>query len=390
MIHTTSIDKIRRLRKRKKIVQGGSSSGKTFAILIILIDYCIRVPNTEVSVVSESMPHLRRGALRDFLKIMKETGRYNDNFYNKSNLIYTFSNDSYIEFFSADQPDKLRGARRDILYINECNNVDYESYQQLSMRTRGDIYLDYNPSNRFWVHDEVMNNIDADFIILKYTDNEALEPSIIAEFDAARKKALTSDYWANWVKVYVEGELGSLQGAVFQNFRQIDRIPSDARLIGVGLDFGYSVDPSAAVALYYQDGQYIVDELFYQKELTNSDLSKLLISFDKSADVYCDSAEPKSVAELKRYGVKAHSVKKGKDSILYSIDLIQTYDFLVTSSSKNLLKELENYTWKIDRLGQSTNQPIDRFNHAIDAMRYIFMSKTGKRNENRTPFRISN
>lgn len=387
MIYTTSIDKIRRLKKRKKVIQGGSSSGKTYAILTILIDRCIRTPRTEVSVVSESMPHLRRGALKDFLKIIKSTGRYRDEYYNKTNLTYTFSNGSYIEFFSADSPDKLKGARRDILYVNECNSITKDAYIQLSMRTRGDIYLDYNPDRKFWVHTDVMNDFDSDFIILKYTDNEALDDSIIQEFKNAQKKALTSSYWANWVKVYVDGELGSLEGVVFENWTTIDYLPPEARLVGVGLDFGYSVDPSAAIGVYYFDGKYILDEIIYQKKLTNSDLAKLLIDeVGKSVDVICDSAEPKSIREIKNYGVRAYPTKKGKDSILYGIDLMQTYDLQVTAKSKNLIEELQNYTWKKNRTGENLSVPIEIHNHCIDAVRYLFLSKLSKTTSNKTPF----
>ena len=238
---TTAINKILALKKRIKIIQGGTSAGKTYGILPILIHKAADIPNLEISVVAESIPHLRRGALRDFLKIMKSINRYVDSRYNKSHLRYDFANGSFIEFFSADDPSKLRGARRDILYINECNNVTFDAYNELSIRTKKEVYLDFNPANEFWVHNELQHETDADFIILTYKDNEGLDEGIVSQIEKNRLKAKTSAYWDNWWRVYGEGKIGQLQGAVFTNYTIIDKIPEEARLIGIGLDFGYSV-----------------------------------------------------------------------------------------------------------------------------------------------------
>lgn len=409
MIYTTAIDKIRKIKKRKKIIQGGSSSGKTYAILTILIDLCTKKPNISVSIVSESMPHLRRGALRDFLNIMKGTNRYIPDNYNKSSLTYTFSNGSFVEFFSADNPDKLKGARRDILYINECNHVGHESYIQLSTRTRGDIYLDYNPDRTFWAITDVLNEPDAERIILKYYDNEALDDTVIEQFNINREKAKTSEYWANWCKVYIDGEIGSLEGVVFGNWRMIDYFdPRDndwrqqIRLIAVGLDFGFTNDPSAAVAVWKWDDKYIVDELFYGKNMTNSAINSALreaLTDDYglseaealNIEIWADSAEPKSIKELKNWGWrKIGGVEKGKDSINWGISVIQEYELLITKRSLNLIDELQNYIWLKDKwTGMKLNKPIDDYNHAIDAMRYLFMMKMGKRKDvARIPFRV--
>ena len=388
--YTTSIDKIRALDKRKKIIQGGSSAGKTFAILAILIDLAITNKNTSISVVSESMPHLRRGAMRDFLNIMKETLRYFDERFNKTESRYTFSNGSYIEFFSADEPSKLRGARRDILYINEANNIPWEAYQELSIRTRGDIYIDYNPTRTFWAHTELINDLDTDFIILNYLDNEALDDNTIKEFEMAKIKATTSDFWANWVKVYVDGEIGSLEGTIYTNWSLVNNIPDEARLLGIGLDFGFTNDPTAAIAVYILNNELILDEIIYERGLTNPQIANLLKQKDfKSVEVWCDSAEPKSIAELKSMGIKAVGANKGKDSVMFGISVIQQYNLLVTKWSKNLIKELENYIW-LKKNGETTNIPADAFNHGCDAMRYLIMSKLGKKqNNNKTPFIIS-
>lgn len=390
MIYTTAIDKIRKVKGRKKIIQGGSSSGKTYAILAILIDICTREPGKSISVVSESMPHLRRGAIRDFLNIMKSSHRYYDDHFNKTSLTYNFANGSYMEFFSADNPDKLKGARRDILYINECNHVSYEAYQQLSIRTHGDIYLDYNPDRQFWAITDVMTERDATRIILKYTDNEALSPSVIEQFNINREKAKTSEYWANWCKVYIDGEVGSLEGVVFDNWSLIDYIPDEAELMGIGLDFGFTNDPSAAIAVWRANGEYYLDELFYQTGMLNSFINSMLLecNISKSVEIWADNSDQKSIKELKNYGWRIAAVTKGPDSIIWGIGVMQAQTLKVTRRSKNLIDELQNYQWVKDSSGLKTNKPIDTWNHAIDAARYLFMMKVGKKNANKTPFVI--
>jgi len=371
---TTAIRKILNLKKRVKIIQGGTSAGKTFGILPVLIDRAARTEGIEISVVAETIPHLRRGALKDFLKIMKWTGRFFEDRFNKSLLRYEFANGSVIEFFSADDSSKLRGARRDILYINECNNVTFDSYNELAIRTRKEVFLDFNPAHEFWVHKELKNEPDSDFLILTYKDNEALDQSIIDQIEKNRDKAKTSSYWANWWKVYGEGQLGMLEGVVFSNWKTIDTIPSEAKLLGIGLDFGYTNDPTAIIEIYNYNGQRIVNEIVYQTGLLNTDIAKLL---PKNVIVYADSSEPKSIDEIKRYGITIKGVTKGKDSINYGIDVIQRNEYLVTSNSQNLIKELRSYVWDTDKQGNRLNKPIDFNNHAIDAFRYHEMETLG-------------
>lgn len=378
---TTSIKKLIRLKKRKKVVQGGTSAGKTFGILPILIDRAIRTPKLEISVVAESLPHLRRGALKDFLKIMYMTGRYNDSQFNKTLLTYKFGNGSYIEFFSADQHDKLRGARRNILYVNEANNISFEAYNQLSIRTSGEVWIDFNPTSAFWAHKELVGQEDVDFIKLTYKDNEALPDTIVKDIESVKEKALTSTYWSNWWKVYGLGEVGSLEGVCIPDWTEINTLPDEARLLCYGMDFGYSNDPSSCIGLYkYNDG-YIFDEVFYKKGMLNSDISNLLKHNNVKDYIYCDSAEPKSIAELKTYGHKTLPVTKGRDSIVHGINLINQNKIYVTSKSKNLINELQNYIWATDKEGEKLNKPIDAFNHAIDAMRYALSSQLENKNK---------
>jgi phage terminase large subunit len=371
---TTAIRKILNLKKRIKIIQGGTSAGKTFGIIPVLIDKAARHEGLEISIVAETIPHLRRGALKDFLKIMKWTGRFFEDRFNKSLLRYEFANGSVIEFFSADDSSKLRGARRDILYINECNNVTFDSYNELAIRTRKEVYLDFNPANEFWVHTELKDEPDSDFLILTYKDNEALDQSIIDQIEKNKEKAKTSTYWANWWKVYGEGQLGILEGVVFSNWKQIDTIPKEAKLLGIGLDFGYTNDPTAIIEIYNYNGQRIVNEVAYQTGLLNSEIAKLL---PKHVPVYADSSEPKSIDEIKRFGITIKGVTKGKDSINYGIDVIQRQEYLVTANSGNLIKELRSYVWDTDKQGKRLNKPIDFNNHAIDAFRYHEMETLG-------------
>lgn len=370
---TTAQEKIAKLRKRVRIVQGGTSSSKTFSILPLLITHAIQNPHTEISVVSESIPHLKRGAIKDFINILIMRGMYRDTQFNKSDLKYRFLNGSFIEFFSADQPDKLRGARRHVLFVNECNNIDFESYNQLAIRTRDFIYLDYNPTQEFWVHTELMKDDDSDFVLLTYKDNEALDPAIVREIEKAKEKAKTSSYWANWWKVYGLGEVGSLEGVIFTNWKQIDTIPNEANYLGNGLDFGYSNDPTAIVDFYEWNDKIIWDERLYKKGMLNSQIANVLK--ENNLITIAESAEPKSIAEIKLHGVNIIPTEKGSDSIQFGIQLIQDKDFLVTKSSLNLIKELRGYTWRTDKTGKSLNVPIDDMNHAIDASRYFYLWK---------------
>jgi phage terminase large subunit len=375
-VYTTAIGKLRKLSKRIKIVRGGTSAGKTFGILPVLIDRATKQSGLEISVVAETIPHLRRGAMKDFIKIMQATNRFFDSNWNRSLLTYRFANGSFIEFFSAEQPDKLRGARRNILYINECNNVDFESYSQLAIRTSDEIWLDYNPVAQFWVDTELANDQDAEMIVLTYKDNEALSESIIKEIEKAKDKAATSDYWANWWRVYGLGEIGTLQEVVFSEWNQIDAIPKDARLVGYGLDFGYTNDPTAVIAAYKMDNKYYFDEVLYQKGLTNSEIANHLksLNVDRGQYIICDSAEPKSIQELANYGFKVEGAQKGADSIRISIDALKRDRFYVTKSSTNLIKELRSYTWAKDKQGNVQDKPVDYMNHAIDAVRYFALN----------------
>jgi phage terminase large subunit len=375
--HTTAIKRIRRMTARKKVIQGGTSAGKTYAILAVLIHIAAKA-KTEISVVSESIPHLRRGAMKDFGKVMQWTNRWRDEGWNKTLLTYTFANGSTIEFFSADQEAKLRGARRQVLYINEANNIDFEAYHQLAIRTSEAIYIDFNPVSEFWAHTEVLKEPDSELVVLTYRDNEALPATIRDDIEAAQVKAATSTYWANWWKVYGLGEVGSLQGVVFDDWQQVDGIDfAGDKLVAIGLDWGYTNDPTAVVAVYKRGSAILLHELIYQNGLTNQDIADHLrkLGIGRSWPIIADSAEPKSIEEVHRLGFNIHPATKGADSIRNSIDILKRQPMLVTRESTNMIKELRNYTWDTDRTGASLGVPIDRYNHAIDAVRYVALNK---------------
>jgi phage terminase large subunit len=316
--------------------------------------------------------------MKDFKKIMVETGRFFDDRWNATDFKYTFANGSQIEFFSADNDAKLRGARRDWLYMNEANNMNFHSYTELASRTKKGVYLDWNPTNPFWFHDELINDSDVDFLIINYLDNEACPESALNFINKAKQKAdQGSGFWTNWYRVYGLGEIGSLEGVVFNNWVQCDAIPKQAEFISYGLDWGFTNDPTSLIATYRYEGKIYVDELLYQTQLTNSDIVAKLKALDvkTSQCIVADSAEPKSIQDLTNAGFYVEPARKGPDSIKASIDRLQQYEIVVTKNSLNLIKELRQYKWAKDREGKALNAPEDVMNHAIDCLRYVGLNK---------------
>lgn len=362
---TTAVKKIAGLKSRLKVIQGGSSAGKTIAILLILIDRAQTEKNKIFSIVSETLPHLKRGAIRDFLNIMETHGYYRDPQWNRTDFIYTFETGTRIEFFSADNSDKVRGPRRDVLFINEANNVTFETYTQLAIRTNEDIYVDYNPVAQFWVHDEILpKNSDHDFLIVTYKDNEGLPEAVVKELESRMDRK-------GWWQVYGEGQLGDIAGKIYTDWRIIDEVPHSGRLERRGLDFGYTNDPSSVVDIYYQDGGYILDECLFQKGLSNKQIADLILNAPQpNTIVTADSAEPKSIDELKSYGLNVIAAEKGKDSVLNGIQLVQAQRISVTKRSLNILKEYRNYMWDTDKEGNILNVPEHTWSHSMDAIRY--------------------
>ena len=321
------------------------------------------------SIVSESFPHLRRGAMRDFLSIMKEHNYFVDKRWDRTNYVYTFETGSQIEFFSADQPGKVRGPRRDRLFINEANNVPYETFDQLEVRTKDFIILDWNPTSEFWYYDQVANRSDVEHLVLTYKDNEALSKEIV---DAIEQRKDRKGWW----QVYGLGQLGEVEGKIYKDWDILDEIPHHARLERYGLDFGYSNDPSSLVAIYYYNGGYILDEIFYLKGLSNKQIADSILN-QTQALVIADSAEPKSIDEIKSYGVNIQPAEKGKDSVEHGIQLVQNQRISVTKRSVNIIKEYRNYLWKVDKDGHiivNPSVPEHTWSHSMDAIRYGLVS----------------
>ena len=361
---TKATQKIAKLNKRIRACQGGTAAGKTIGILQVLIDSAQTDKQpTITSIVSESFPHLKKGALRDFLNILETQKYFNRDRWNKTDSFYTFETGSKIEFFSVDQPDKVRGPRRDRLFINEANNIPFETFEQLEVRTNEAIFLDWNPVSEYWFEENLKGKReDLEHLILTYRDNEALDENIVRSIELRKGRA-------NWWKVYGEGLLGEVEGKIYRDWALIDVLPKEARLERYGLDFGYTNDPSAIVAIYYFNGGYILDEKLYLKGLSNKELADSLKTY-KPALIIADSAEPKSIDEIRGYGLNISPAEKGHDSVRHGIQIVQDNIISVTKQSVNLIKEYRNYLWMTDKNGKILNEPEPGNDHALDAIRY--------------------
>lgn len=368
-LKTTATKKVMAMKKRIRGIQGGTSASKTISVLLYLIALAQsdKVPKL-TSVVSESFPHLKRGAIRDFLNIMQEHGYYKEDRWNRTDCIYTFETGSKIEFFSVDQPDKTRGPRRDRLFLNEANNIKFESFEQLEVRTKDFIILDWNPTNEFWFYTEVQaKRDDVELIILTYKDNEALSDEIVKSIEQRKNRK-------SWWQVYGLGLLGEVEGRIYFDWAIIDEIPHTARLVRYGIDFGYSNDPTVIVAIYFYDGGYIVDEIVYQKGMSNKQIAETILEQEQQTLVIADSAEPKSIDEIKLYGINIHPASKGPGSINQGIQYVQDSAISMTKRSINTIKEYRNYLWDVDKDGKIINTPEGGEDHAMDAIRYAIAS----------------
>lgn len=366
---TTAFKKINQLRKRIRSVQGGTAASKTISILLYLIAMAQTDKKpTITSVVAESIPHIKRGALRDFKNILKTHNYWKDTNWNATDSIYTFETGSQIEFFSTDNGDKLRGSRRDRLFVNESNNVTFEAFEQLEVRTKEFVFLDWNPSSTFWFYDELLGKRDdIEHIILTYRDNEALDKAII---DSIEQRKTRKD----WYAVYGLGQLGEIQGKIYTGWQIIDEIPFEARLERRGVDFGFTNDPTAIVNIYYYNGGYILDELTFQKGLSNKQIADIILADDPKVLTVADSAEPKSIDEIKNYGVNITGAEKGKDSVSYGIQLVQEQKISMTKRSISLIKAYRNYLWQTDKDGKVLNVPEHTWSDILDAARYGLVS----------------
>lgn len=369
---TTATRKIFSLKKRIRAVTGGTSASKTISILVWMIDRAYAYPQKYgkgelMTVVSESYPHLSLGAMRDFEALMKDRGYWDDKCWNKTKSVYSFPGGTKLEFMSMDTYGKAHGPRRDILFVNECNYLDYKIVDQLITRTRKIVWLDWNPTEEFWFYTDMLpNRTDIDFITLTYLDNEALDDVSVAEIESHKHNRM-------WWKVYGLGQLGEVEGRIYTGWNlTLDEVPFEARLERRGLDFGYATDPLGLVDVYYHNGGYILDERLYVKGMSNPSLASYIKNIEHGSTlVVADSAEPKSIDEVKSYGVAIVGAEKGPGSLNRGIKHVQAQRISVTKQSVNLIKEYRKYMWKFDKNDRNMGIPEDhQADHLLDAARY--------------------
>ena len=362
------------LSKKILVEQGGTRSGKTYNILLwIIFNYCNANTGKTVTICRKTFPAVRGTVMRDFFEILKEYDLYFEELHSKSTNEY-FINGNRLEFISLDQPQKIRGRKRDLLFINECNELNYEDFQQLIFRTIDNIILDFNPSDEFhWIHDKVLIREDVEFYQTSYKDNPFLPQTLIDEIE--RLRDTDENYW----RVYGLGERGQSRSLVY-NFKTTKDIPATAKLLGRGLDFGFSNDSTAVVETYVEGNNMYVRELLYRTGMTNQDIARELerIGLDRRDEIWADSAEPKSIEEIYRMGWNIKKTFKGAINI--GIDMVRRHNLYVTEDSVNTIKELRNYKYVEDKNGNLTNKPIDLFNHSLDALRYSIVNKLSRPN----------
>jgi phage terminase large subunit len=361
--------------KRITIEQGGSRSGKTYNILMWLIfAYSDRNNGKTITICRKTFPALRASSMRDFFDILKKYDIYKEANHNKSNSEYLLNNNLF-EFISLDQPQKVRGRKRDVLYINEANELYFEDWQQLILRTTDKAILDYNPSDEFhFIYDKIKPRNDAEFYITTYKDNPFLDIETVNEIE--RLRDVDENYW----KIYGLGQIGSAQALIFR-INECNSIPSEAKFLSYGMDFGFTNDPTTLVAIYQQGDNIYLKELLYQTGLTNRDIDeKLKFHSVERKEIFADSAEPKSIEELYRMGWNVKPATKGQGSVNIGIDMMKRYQLHVTKDSVNMIKEFRNYKWQEDKNGNVLNTPVDMFNHTIDAIRYGLYDKLSRPN----------
>jgi len=363
------------------VEQGGTRSGKTYNIILwIIFSYCQKNEGKIITICRKTYPALRGTVMRDFLTILKDHEIYSEEDHSKTASEYKL-NGNTIEFISLDMPQKIRGRKRDLLFANEANELNFEDWQQLLFRTNEKVIIDFNPSEEFhWIYDHVLTRKDVEFYQTTYKDNPFLGAEIKAEIE--RLKDIDENYW----RVYGLGERGQAKSLVY-TFTTIKEIPKEAKLVSYGLDFGYSSDPTSLVRTYILGDDMYVDELLYRTGMTNQDIANEMkvLGLDRSNEVFADSAEPKSIEEIYRMGWNVKPTIKG--SINIGIDIIRRYKLHATESSFNLIKELRNYKYIEDKNGQMTNKPVDNFNHALDALRYSVVNKISQSHLGRYSFR---
>ena len=352
--------------------QGGTRSSKTYSLAQLIILKALQEQGKVYTICRKTLPALKGTAYKDFFNILEEHNLYNPDKHNKSELTYKLNNNE-IEFISVDMPQKIRGRKRHILWLNEANEFRFEDWVQLSLRTTENIYLDFNPSDPYsWIYDRVMNREDCTFIKSTYLDNPFLPDETIKEIE--RLKDLDSNYW----KIYGLGNMAQPTETIFRQFEICNNVPNESELIAIGMDFGYSNDPTAIVEVFKLNDNLYINELVYSKGLTNQDIAQRLRELDitRQTEIIADSAEPKSIEELHRQNFNVKGAKKGADSINMGIDVLRRFKLHITKNSTNALNEFKYYKWLTDKNGHIVNKPAtNQQDHLIDAVRYVALNK---------------
>lgn len=353
-------------------LQGSARSSKTYNTLIWLILYCINNAGTRLSIVRKTLPALKGSVLVDFKEILIKMNLYNQKRLNKSDLIYTFQNGSWVDFFSTDNEQKLRGRKRDILFVNEANELSYIEFEQLKMRTTRLSIVDYNPSfsDEHWIC--TLNSEPKTYhFVSTYKDNPFLERTVIEEIESLKHK--NENLW----RIYGLGLQSVIEGLIFTNVKVIPRIPDLCKKRCVGMDFGFTNDPTAIVevGLVESEKALYIDEIVYRTQMLTTDIIKMLKSETPRHKIISESADPRLIQEIFRAGLNIHPVKKFQGSIDAGITKMQEYNIYITERSLNVIREFKNYVYAKDKEGKLTNTPVDAFNHAIDAVRYVILNE---------------
>ena len=383
MEQTTALRKIASLTKRIRGIQGGQGAGKTIGIMMLIVNHASGNAGKECYVISAELTKMRDTVLKDTIKILQSFNlKCKVMGADSGQAKVTFPNGSFIRFIGMDKEDLGKGLRSDVMFVNEANKITFEAYREAVSRA-ANVYIDFNPNARFWFHDEVMTRLDCDFIKLTFKDNEYIPQSEYDEIMYYYEKGFNeqgeeiSRYWANKWRVYGLGEVGILEGAVFENWEKVPEIPEDAKLLGYGLDFGY-VAPAALVAVWKMDGKYYLDEVIYEAKLSNQDLAEMIEAHEINREIiYADYAEPKSIEEIRRYGINIHPCESKQDIRPFGIKKLNNDVFYVTESSVNTIDELLTLVWDKDSKGVPTGKPRKGNDHACDAIIY-FVGTEGK------------
>ncbi len=353
--------------------QGGTSSGKTYAIMQVLFCLACEKHKQVITVVGQDIPNLKAGVLRDALTIFNASDQLQAlvKTYNRTDRVFEFHNGTILEFKSYNDAQDAKSGKRDYLFINEANGIEWPIYTELALRTKQKIFIDYNPNTEFWVHKQLIGQPGVELIISDHRHNPFLPQYTRDKIESL--KQTDEQLW----RVYARGLTGRINGLIFNNWHVCNEIPKDARPIAIGLDFGFTNDETGCLEVYTQNGELWLNELIYETGLTNADISFKLAEYNisKNTEIIADSAEPKSIEELKRLGWRITGAKKGADSVKHSIDILKRYKINVTRRSINLRKELERYKWREDKTGRAINEPVDACNHLVDPLRYVALNK---------------